>query len=178
MTSATPSARAERGRGVSGLRPDARLGDHREVARRGFLPFAAGLIVLAAVLGLGAGALLGESSTRSRDALSPAPTTSTSSTPTPTPTPAEVTATPDATSAAAGSRVYVRGTVTGADPGTAMVLQRQQDGAWSDFPAHTTVNKDGSYSIWFMTSRKGEGSWRMAVPSTGQTSPPFTVTIS
>jgi hypothetical protein len=146
------------------------------VARRGFLPFAAGLVVLAAVLGLGAGALLGESSTRTPDALPPAPSTSAS--PTPTPTPAEVTATPDATTAAAGSRVYVRGTVTGVAPGTAMVLQRQDGGAWSDFPAHTSVNKDGSYSIWFMTSRTGEGSWRMAVPSTGQASAPFTVTIS
>ncbi|MGN6331649.1 MAG: hypothetical protein ACTHOD_08345 [Motilibacteraceae bacterium] len=146
------------------------------MARRGFLPFVAGLILLAAVLGLGAGALLGETSTRTPDALPPVP--STSATPTPTPTPADVTATPEATTAAAGSRVYVRGTVTGADPGTPMVLQRQQDGGWTDFPAHTSVNKDGSYSIWFMTSRTGEGSWRMAVPSTGQTSAPFTVTIS
>lgn len=146
------------------------------MARRGFLPFAAGLLVLAAVLGLGTGALIGERSTNAPAALPSTPTTA--ATPTPTPTPADVTATPDAATAAAGSRVYVRGTVQGADPGTPMVLQQQEGGAWTDFPAHTSVNRDGSYQIWFMTGRKGPGSWRMAVPSTGQTSEPFTVTIS
>ena len=60
-------------------------------------------------------------------------------------------------------------------PGSRLTVQRKQGGGWSDFPADTTVDPDGSYSLWIKTSRSGE--YRMKDEKSGATSEPVDVKV-
>ncbi len=80
--------------------------------------------------------------------------------------------------AAAGQRVDLRGAYPGAAPGTTIQIQQQAgSGPWKDFPAVTTVSRDGTWSMWIKTWLKGTQQLRVRDPATGATSAPVTLTI-
>lgn len=83
------------------------------------------------------------------------------------------------TSASAGQRVDLGGAYPGAAPGTKIQIQQQVgSGPWKDFPASTTVSRDGTWSMWIKTWIKGTQQLRVLDPATGTTSAPVTLTIS
>ena len=72
-------------------------------------------------------------------------------------------------------RIILSGRAQGVKPGSRIVVQRKQGSAWTDFPAGTMVDKDGSYELWIMTQRSGE--FRMKDEGSGATSEPVTVKV-
>ena len=74
-----------------------------------------------------------------------------------------------------GGKIILSGVAEGVKPGSRITVQRKQGGGWSDFPAGTTVDKDGSYSLWIMTQRSGE--FRMKDEESGATSEPVDVKV-
>lgn len=72
-------------------------------------------------------------------------------------------------------RIILSGVAEGVKPGSRLTVQRKQGGGWSDFPADTTVDPDGSYSLWIKTSRSGE--YRMKDEKSGATSEPVDVKV-
>ncbi|MGQ0467916.1 MAG: hypothetical protein ACT4QG_21685 [Sporichthyaceae bacterium] len=87
---------------------------------------------------------------------------------------AKKTFTTEASKGEAG-RIVLSGQAQGVKPGTRITVQRKQGSAWTDFPAGTTVDKDGSYELWIMTQRSGQ--FRMKDEGSGATSEPVTVTV-
>jgi hypothetical protein len=51
-------------------------------------------------------------------------------------------------------RVVISGVIDGARPGTRLVVQRWQSGAWTDFPASTATGSGGNYRLWVRTSAR------------------------
>lgn len=72
-------------------------------------------------------------------------------------------------------RIILSGVATDVKPGSRITVQRKQGRGWSDFPAGTTVGKDGSYSLWIKTQRSGE--FRMKDEKSGATSEPVDVKV-
>jgi hypothetical protein len=72
-------------------------------------------------------------------------------------------------------KIILSGVAEGVKPGSRITVQRKQGGGWSDFPAGTTVDKDGTYSLWIKTSRSGE--FRMKDEKSGATSKPVNVKV-
>lgn len=70
-------------------------------------------------------------------------------------------------------RIILSGVARGVKPGSRLTVQRKQGSGWSDFPAGTTVDPDGSYSLWIKTSRSG--AFRMKDERSGATSQPVDV---
>lgn len=60
--------------------------------------------------------------------------------------------------------------------GASLQVQRQQNGAWGDFPVSTTVS-GGTFHTWIITSQTGTVQFRVRDSATGVTSNPVTVTI-
>lgn len=103
---------------------------------------------------------------------SPAPTASTAA------TGALTIASISPTTASAGQRVDLTGAYPGAAPGTTIQIQQQVgSGPWKDFPATTTVSRDGTWSMWIKTWIQGTQQLRVLDPATGTTSAPVTLTI-
>ncbi len=128
---------------------------------------------LAAVAGLGVGALRPNAA-----ASTPEPTTSPSrpaSSPTPK-APRRAIALEGSTSrAAAGERIDLSGHADGA--GVALTVQERDNGAWVDFPAHGMTRSDGTFASYVLFGRSGTHVLRMVAPSTGAVSNPVTVTV-
>jgi len=72
-------------------------------------------------------------------------------------------------------RIVLSGLAGGVKPGSRLTVQRRQGGSWSDFPAGTTVDSDGSYSLWIKTNRSG--AFRMKDERSGATSEPVDVRV-
>lgn len=72
-------------------------------------------------------------------------------------------------------RIILSGLAQGVKPGSRITVQRKQGSGWTDFPAGTTVEKDGSYELWIMTQRSG--AFRMKDEQSGATSEPVTVKV-
>lgn len=139
---------------------------------RGFLALAAGLLLVAAVLGLGVGALTVDGSGADPGRGTPR------STSTPTPTPAGAVAlAADRSAAAPGERVTLTGTVAGAGPGVDLVVQREEGGQWADFPAETTTGPGGQFTVYVELGRPGDNVLRVTDPVSGVVSDPVTVTV-
>jgi hypothetical protein len=154
------------------------------VLGRGTVALVLGLLLLAVVSGLGVGALLaGQREAAGSGALPPV---GTAATPTPSGEPGATVAASgdgslsvavDRTSAAAGERFTLSGALDGAEAGVAVRVQRQEGGAWTDFPAQSTTAADGTYTLPVELGRDGENVLRVVAPSAGAQSDPVTVTI-
>lgn len=72
-------------------------------------------------------------------------------------------------------RIILSGLAQGVKPGSRITVQRKQGSGWTDFPAGTTVEKDGSYELWIQTNRSG--AFRMKDEQSGATSEPVTVKV-
>lgn len=72
-------------------------------------------------------------------------------------------------------RIILSGLAQGVKPGSRITVQRKQGSGWTDFPAGTTVEKDGSYELWIQTSRSG--AFRMKDEQSGATSEPVDVKV-
>jgi hypothetical protein len=58
-----------------------------------------------------------------------------------------------------GARINFNGVYNGAE-GAALQIQRQEGGAWTDFPVSASV-RGGSFETWIMTSRTGRAKFRV-----------------
>lgn len=74
-------------------------------------------------------------------------------------------------------RIVISGVAASAEAGTPIVVQRKESGAWTDFPADATTGADGSYSVWLITGREGENTFRIKDQRSGSTSNPVTVRV-
>lgn len=74
-------------------------------------------------------------------------------------------------------RIVISGVASSGKPGTPIVVQRKESGAWTDFPADATTGADGSYSVWLITGREGENTFRVKDQRSGSTSNPVTVRV-
>jgi hypothetical protein len=72
-------------------------------------------------------------------------------------------------------RITLSGQAEGVKPGSRLTVQRKQGSGWSDFPAGTKVDPDGSYSLWIKTSRSG--SYRVKDEESGAASKPVNVKV-
>ncbi len=99
-------------------------------------------------------------------------------TPTPKPVVKKVTRglTAEAVHEGAG-RIVISGTQKPADAGTRVTVQRKESGEWADFPAGSTIDADGSYSLWLKTGRKGDMTFRVVDSETGEASNPVKVKV-
>ncbi len=145
------------------------------------VPVAVVSLVLAAVAGLGLGALLGVD-TPTSPALSGAARATAAATPTPSATRPSAPRTGsaialhgDRSRAATGERINLTGSAGGS--GVALVVQERNNGAWVDFPAHGTTRSDGSFASYVLFGRTGEHVLRMVAPGSGRVSNPVTVTV-
>jgi FtsP/CotA-like multicopper oxidase with cupredoxin domain len=141
--------------------------------RSSFLAMAAAAVALAAVAGLGVGALWPE---HAASAGSPAAAPSKPST-APTkaaPAPA-ISLVGDMARAAPGSRINLTGHASGS--GVALQVQERSNGSWVDFPADGTTRSDGTFASYVLFGRAGVHVLRVTAPSTGTVSNPITVTV-
>lgn len=74
-------------------------------------------------------------------------------------------------------RITLSGQQKPADEGARVIAQRKESGQWADFPAGATVGKDGKYSFWLQTGRKGDLMFRVKDTKTGETSSPVHVKV-
>lgn len=74
-------------------------------------------------------------------------------------------------------RIVISGRQNPADPGTRITVQRKESGEWVDFPAGSTVDADGGYSLWLKTGRKGELTFRVKDTKSGDASNPVKVKV-
>ena len=58
-----------------------------------------------------------------------------------------------------GARINFNGVYNGAE-GASLQIQRQEGGAWTDFPVTASV-RGGSFETWIMTSRTGRAKFRV-----------------
>lgn len=72
-------------------------------------------------------------------------------------------------------RITLSGRAAGVKPGSRLTVQRKEGSGWSDFPAGTKVDDDGSYSLWIKTSRSG--SYRVKDEDSGAASKPVAVKV-
>jgi hypothetical protein len=72
-------------------------------------------------------------------------------------------------------RITLSGRAGGVKPGSRLTVQRKDGSGWSDFPADTTVDDDGTYSLWIKTSRSG--SYRVKDEKSGAASKPVSVKV-
>lgn len=72
-------------------------------------------------------------------------------------------------------RITLSGQAEGVKPGSRLTVQRKEGSGWSDFPASTTVDSDGSYDLWIKTSRSG--SYRVKDEESGAASKPVNVKV-
>jgi hypothetical protein len=56
--------------------------------------------------------------------------------------------------------VPIQGTYAGAEPGTTLRVQRQQDGSWVSFPLRAVTDEDGNFSTYV---ELGPGTYRLRV---------------
>ncbi|MFY0407239.1 hypothetical protein [Solicola sp. PLA-1-18] len=79
------------------------------------------------------------------------------------------------TDASPGERVTLSGAFPDLDGGTALQVQRQEGGKWTDFPVNARTKDDGTFSTYILTSRAGEQQFRVSAGETA--TPPVTITI-
>ena len=73
-------------------------------------------------------------------------------------------------------RIDLTGRYPGGDGATLQVQRSVGDGAWSDFPTHTTVHGD-TFATYVQTAMTGVNHFRMVDEAAGKTSNVATVTI-
>ena len=78
--------------------------------------------------------------------------------------------------ASAGAEITLSGSFRGLHAGSLQV-QRREGGTWTDFPVDASVDSDGTFSTYIITSRSGTAPFRMLHEDTGRTSPIVKVTI-
>jgi hypothetical protein len=145
------------------------------VAGKGFVALAVGLLLVAAVAGLGVGAFLGGAAGRDDTGTGGGPGATASRTPGGS---GSIVASADRGQAAPYERVTISGQLSGGEAGVELVVQRREDGdAWADLPARVTTGAGGSYQMSVQLGRPGENVLRIAAPSTGAVSEPLTITI-
>lgn len=138
-----------------------------------FLVVAVAAVALAAVSGLGVGALWPHHAASAGTG----PATRTD----PAPTPSRVAARPaitlesDTAHAAPGARINLTGHASGS--GVALRVQERSNGTWVDFPADGTTRSDGTFASYVLYRRPGVHVLRMTAPGTGSVSNPITVTV-
>ncbi|MGH8827247.1 MAG: hypothetical protein ACRDVZ_06515, partial [Jiangellaceae bacterium] len=81
---------------------------------------------------------------------------------------------------ASGERIDLTGSITPAEPGVTLQIQRSVDGSdWEDFPVTADTNDAGTFSTYVQSSRKGENRFRVVrSDNVDVASEPVTVTIS
>ncbi len=79
--------------------------------------------------------------------------------------------------ASAGAEVTLSGSFRGLHGGVAQV-QRREGGTWTDFPVDASLNSDGSFSTYIITSRTGTAPFRILHEDSGRTTPVVRVTIN
>lgn len=146
-------------------------------------------LITAAIVGFGGGAMLASSSDDDSAQAAP-PVTSTepadagpatSAEPSETSAPATGLALTAAQSAvASGERIDLTGSITPAEPGISLQIQRSVDGSdWEDFPVTAATNDAGTFSTYVQSSRKGENRFRVIRSDNPEVaSEPVAVTIS
>ncbi len=70
-------------------------------------------------------------------------------------------------------RITLSGSAGDVKPGSRLTVQRKDGSGWSDFPAGTEVDDDGTYSLWIKTSRSG--AYRVKDEKSGAASKPVNV---
>lgn len=79
--------------------------------------------------------------------------------------------------APAGGEITLTGSFRHLHAGTLQV-QRREGGTWTDFPVTASLNADGTYSTYIITSRVGTAPYRMLHEATGRTTPVVRITIN
>lgn len=149
----------------------------------------AAFLISAAIVGFGGGALLASSSDDDGEAASPPAATSTepadaspdaSAQPSETAPASGLSLTAAQTSVAEGERIDLTGSITPAEAGITLQVQRSIDGRdWEDFPVTAETNDAGTFSTYVQSSRKGENRFRVVrADNRDVASEPVTVTIS
>ncbi|HSK27234.1 MAG TPA: hypothetical protein VK894_10040 [Jiangellales bacterium] len=129
-------------------------------------PAAVAVLLAAAVIGFGGGAVLGQQVGGSGEAESAA---------TAAPDAADVAPEPgislvaEPASASANQDVRLDGTVVPAVGGVSLQVERSLDGGdWQEFPVTTTTRDDGTFGVTVRTGRSGENRFRVVGEVEGQ----------
>lgn len=130
-------------------------------------------VLVAAVAGLGVGAIFAD---RGTSGLTSGGGATSTAQPTTAPD-GTLTLQTSTTSPAANERVTLSGVLTDGDAGVRIVVQRQTDNEWADFPASTTTKARGAYSLEIALGRKGDNVVRVTAPDSGAASDPVTLVI-
>lgn len=75
-----------------------------------------------------------------------------------------------------GAEVTLSGSFRRLHGGTLQV-QRREGGTWTDFPVTASVNPNGSFSTYIITSRTGTAPYRLLHEQSGRSTPPVRITI-
>lgn len=75
-----------------------------------------------------------------------------------------------------GAEVTLSGAFRKLHGGTLQV-QRREGGVWTDFPVTATVQPNGSFSTYIITSRTGTSPYRLLHVASGRSTPPVRITI-
>lgn len=78
--------------------------------------------------------------------------------------------------AAPGEEVTLRGRLRGVHGGSLQV-ERREDGTWEDFPVVASVNPNGTFSTYIITSMTGPNVFRLSHDRTGRSTPTVRVMI-
>lgn len=78
--------------------------------------------------------------------------------------------------ASPGTEITLSGSFRRLHGGTLQV-QRREGGVWADFPVTATVNPNGTFSTYIITSRTGTSPYRLLDEATGRSTPPVRITI-
>lgn len=76
---------------------------------------------------------------------------------------------------ASGERINLNGVYLDGE-GVSLQVQREENGAWVDFPTTATV-RSGGFDTYVYTGRFGDNTFRMFDPTTGRSSNAVTVTV-